>query len=338
MSWRQDVASIRREAGSSKMVDAFILGHRVVSDWKLLQDNNMWKRHSPFLVFATLMTPIQIARAEPEVLAAPLAPVSSNGLIGIPSYGTFVSLNVATNPFRPWATISLSKSYFRSSVALIGDGSSGYRWRASDNKLFLESEPRPKIGLRYSYGLAGADRDTKAFALQTACDSGSRQELQGECASDPAGASIPGLNFSVGFYRETEPVGFAGHLVADAILDYTFSPRLMIFGSGALRRVSAPPDDDNPDERFNEWSGVVGVLTRAWGSDDFGSTNLTAGALLRTIIVSRTDVSASTEALASFSLRTGSLAISIGFGYVHVPRNVIATRRSPMMFTVAYSL
>jgi hypothetical protein len=138
-----------------------------------------------------LVTVCGTAVAEPEVLAPPVPEFYTNGLLGVPAYGSFATLEYVPGT-QLWPNVMLGVSAGGFEVAIAADSSPSYVWIQAGNRVVVDRLSLPKVGLRFSYGIAGASRDVRDYRLEQS-SSGSRKRLIGD-PSHPGcrGSTRPG--------------------------------------------------------------------------------------------------------------------------------------------------
>jgi len=292
------------------------------------------------------------AIADPEVLAPPVPEFYTNGLLGVPAYGSFATLEYVPGT-QLWPNVMLGVSAGGFEVAIAADASPSYVWIQAGDRVVVDRLSLPKVGLRFSYGIAGASRDVRDYRLQQGCERPDAGIVRGECGADAAGAMLPGATVSLGVYGQSIALGRIDGLATELILQYAYG-RATAFLSGTTRLVASYHDDLGPRmlETF-EVGGQGGLFYRIYGGDEFGTLSVTAGVTGRYLWsgydgpMARWTASEnpdSFEGWLSGSIRAGSVALTAGIGHRWRVEGPIDGKRStlerttPVMLALQYSL
>lgn len=288
--------------------------------------------------------------AEPESLAPPTPQFYTNGLLGVPAYGSFASLRYVPGT-QLWPTVTLARSIGFWSVAIVGDASPSYVWVQAGDQVAVDRYVLPKLGLRVSHGIGSATRDARDFQLQQRCDGTRSGILDGECGADAAGVMLPGWTFSGGIYGQAAAIGRINGIAADAIVQFTRS-RLTTYVSTTVRCIAGYGNGfgaRNLSER--ELGATAGLFLRVYGDDRFGTFSITTGFSARYLRSSYEPIGGSSttsdnpdsvEIWTSAVARLGSVALTAAVGRrsAEGPVRMTSTleRTWPVMLALDYSL
>jgi hypothetical protein len=293
------------------------------------------------------------AAAEPEVLALPMPEFYTNGLLGVPAFGSFASLEYVPGT-QLWPNIMLSKSWLHHGLAFVADSSPANLWIQSGEQVVVDRTTLPTFGFRWSYQTAGASRDARDAKLEFRCNHKRGGILTSECAADAAGAMLPGLAFSAGAYGQAAPFGRIDGLAGDAMAQATWSP-LTFYVSGVMRwRGSYHDDFGSQTLEMFEVGGQSGAYYRLWGTDAFGASSFNLGVSARYLWSEyelghegawvKTSAPDSFEGWASAAFRFGRVGLTVGVGRrwsregpVVRPSSTLS-RPCPVMLSLQYAL